>query len=68
MAKLGQYYYAPRGRGWRIYRYTSVTATGSVASPVVEEPIYFNREEARKRVYKLNGWNYKPKKEEQLCK
>lgn len=24
------------------------------------EPYYYNREEARKRVYELNGWRYKP--------
>lgn len=64
MPKVGQYYYTPRGRGWRIYRYTHVSDTGSAASPVLEEPIFFNREEARKRVYELNGWKYTPRKEE----
>lgn len=60
--KVGQCYYAPRGRGFRIYRYTSVTATTSTASPVPDEPIYFDREEVRKRVYQLNGWNFNKRK------
>lgn len=57
--KVGQYFYTPRGRGFRIYRYDSVTETTSSASPVTSEPLYFNREEARKRVYELNGWRMK---------
>lgn len=55
-AKLGQYYYAPKGRHFRIYRYTSVTETCSSASLVLEEPMYADRQSARKRVYELNGW------------
>lgn len=57
--KVGQYYYAPYGRGFRIYRYDSVTENGSSASPVNSEPIYYNQEDARKRVYELNGWRLK---------
>lgn len=60
--RVGLCYYAPRGRGFRIYRYDSVTTTTSTASPVPDEPIYFDREEARKRVYQLNGWNFNKRK------
>lgn len=60
-AKVGQYYYTPRGRFFRIYRYDSVTSTGSSASPAPNEPLFSDREEARKRVYELNGWNYSPR-------
>lgn len=63
MPKIGQYYYIIRGRSWRIYRYTHVSDTGAVASPVAEEPVFFNKEDARRRVYELNGWKYTPKKE-----
>lgn len=58
--KVGQYYYAPHGRFFHIYRWECVTETGGAASPVPDEPRFINREEARKRVYELNGWNYKP--------
>ena len=58
--KVGQCYYAPRGRAFRIYRYDYVGETTSSASPLPNEPYYYNREEARKRVYELNGWRYKP--------
>lgn len=56
--KVGQYHYEPRGRGFRIYRYYAVTESSCAAYPVPDEPIYRNREEARKRVYELNGWKY----------
>lgn len=58
--RVGQCYYTPYLRGFRIYRYDSVTASTSTASLVPGEPIYYDREEARKRVYELNGWKYKP--------
>lgn len=58
--KVGQCYYAPRGSAFRIYRYDSVCGTVTTASPLPDEPYYYNREEARKRVYELNGWRYKP--------
>ena len=57
--KVGQYCYDRRDHAFRIYRYISVTETGSVASPVQGEKAYFDSEEARKRVYELNGWRYK---------
>ena len=58
--KVGQCYYAPRGRAFRIYCYDYVSDTVATASPLPDEPYYYNREEARKRVYELNGWRYKP--------
>ncbi len=57
--KIGQYYYIPRGRFFRIYRYVDVSPNGCSGSPVYEEPLYENKEDARKRVYQLNGWKYK---------
>lgn len=59
--ETGMCYYAPRGRGFRIYRYDSVTEHGSTASPLRDEPTYYDREEARKRVYELNGWRHTKK-------
>lgn len=56
--KVGQYYYAPHGRGFRIYRYKEVTDTFHSALPVQSEPIFYDREQAKKRVYELNGWRY----------
>lgn len=50
----------PRGRVFRIYRYDFVSATASTLAAVPEEPVYYDREEARRRVYELNGWRYKP--------
>lgn len=57
--KVGQYCYMPRGRVFRIYRYDFVSATASTLAAVPEEPVYYDREEARRRVYELNGWRYK---------
>lgn len=55
----GEYYYTPHNRGYRIYRCDSVTEGGSAAaSPLRDEPTYYDREKARKRVYELNGWKY----------
>lgn len=56
--KVGMYHYVFRGCGFRIYRYNSVAEKTSSASPVINEPIFYDREEARKRVYELNGWRY----------
>lgn len=59
--KTGQYFYAQRGRRFRIYRYDIVTLTSSSASAVNDEPQFSDSEEARKRVYQLNGWKYTPR-------
>ena len=53
--QVGQYHYSPHGRGFRIYRYTEVTDNFQSASPVLNEPIFYDREKAKKRVYELNG-------------
>lgn len=58
-SKVGQYHYALRGRGYVIYKCVRVTETGGSISARTDEPVYFDREEARKRVYELNGWRYK---------
>lgn len=58
-AIVGQYFYERRGSAFQIYRYDCVRGTFSSASPVNGEKAYFDREEARKRVYELNGWRYK---------
>lgn len=60
--KIGQYYYAPRGPYFRIYRCTHVSESGFSATPVSTEPAFRNREDARRRVYSLNGWTYTPRK------
>lgn len=60
--KVGQYFYTYHGTGIRIYQYTEVHQHGTIVSePVPGEAVYFNREDARKRVYELNGWKYKSK-------
>lgn len=58
--KVGQYYFAPRGRHFCIYRYTHVSENGSAASPVTSERPFTDKEDARRRVYELNGWRYTP--------
>ena len=61
-AKVGQYFYIPRGKGFRIYQYETVSSNGgSSAIPAIDEPLFFDREKARKRVYELNGWKYNRK-------
>lgn len=61
--KIGEYCYKPSGRQFRIYVCDYNDGQTSSSKPVYEEPYMFNdREEARKRVYELNGWNYTPRK------
>lgn len=55
--KVGQYYYAPRRKWFAIYQTTFVGNGVTTARPTGEE--YATREEAKKRVYELNGWNFK---------
>lgn len=59
--KVGQYHYALRGNSYRIYRYVSVSDTGSCATEVMGEPSFTDPEQARRRVYELNGWAYRPR-------
>ncbi len=49
----GTYHYDRRGNNFVIYRRNN---DGCTSSRVVSEPPYTSREEARKRVYALNGW------------
>ena len=60
--KKGEYSYKPYGRDFRIYVCTYADNYTSMSDPVPGEPYYRDREAARKRVYELNGWNYKVKK------
>lgn len=46
-----------RGRQFVVYR-MEYTETGSMGSPVYPTN---NFEDARKKLYELNGWKYKPK-------
>ena len=56
----GQYFYGYLRGAWRIYKASEDTedirysGSGSVA---YNERSYSNREDARKRVYELNGWS-----------
>lgn len=58
MKKLGEYYYTPKGRHFAIYVVDSVSNGVTTGRPAEGEKLYYDREEARKRVYELNGWNY----------
>jgi hypothetical protein len=59
--RVGEYEYRPHGRDFRIYRCDYSDGKTTTANPVYNEPFYRDREAARKRVYELNGWKYKPK-------
>jgi len=49
--KVGQYMYQRHRNGFRIFKKTSETSFDSIS-----DEIFFSREDARKRVYELNGW------------
>lgn len=55
--KVGQYYYAPRRNMFAIYQTTFIGNGVTTACSTGEE--YATREEAKKRVYELNGWKLK---------
>lgn len=57
--KKGQYFYSHSSWGYGIYRYDEVTETSTYASPV--DTTIYTREEARRKVYALNGWSDKPR-------
>lgn len=61
MVKQGQYYYSLHGRYFVIYRCVFNNGKTSTGERVVDEPPYYKREDARRRVYELNGWPYTPK-------
>ena len=52
-AKLGQYYYAPLRNYWGVWQWTSVSETGAMGTKVTE---FFDKEEARRYVWTMNGW------------
>lgn len=52
-----QYYYAPHRRLWGIWEVRR-TADGIVPGDFVRD--CQTREEARREVYRLNNWKYKP--------
>ena len=56
--QVGQYHFSRHGQCYAISRYTNVTDNFQSASPVLNEPIFYDREKAKKRVYELNGWKY----------
>lgn len=66
--KLGQFGFHLNRGSWRIYQVTRVTPVAAGFSygltELEHESIYpiEEREKARKRVYELNGWNYRPSK------
>ena len=49
-----KYYYSPRFRHFNIYQRESDGSATKIDDAITQE-------EARRKVYKLNGWNYKPK-------
>lgn len=57
----GQYFYAPRGRNFRIYKFDGEHGDGTSSSTEIGET-YFSRSEAYARVCELNGWKQKERK------
>lgn len=60
------YQYRPRGRCWAVYLEITYRQ-GDVFPPKIfisgtKVGSFLTREEARREVYKLNGWKYKEKK------
>lgn len=64
MPRLGQFGFHLNRGAWRIYQVTRVYQDGYGMTELEHEPIYSieEREKARKRVYELNGWRYRPPK------
>ena len=63
--KDGQYFYAPHRRSWGIWQYheKKISDQVSVGSGTFIKDLP-TREEARKEVYRLNGWS-EPKNKKQ---
>ena len=57
--KKGEYFYSIRGSVYRIYQCIYNEGGIEQSTPLKDEPSYQDAEEARKRVYQLNGWTYK---------
>lgn len=56
MIKEGEYYYTIKGKWYAIYRKEEYR-NGISSGTFIEGNL--DREEARKKVYQLNGWDYK---------
>lgn len=56
---IGQDFYSPFGNQFRIYPKTEPNEYGLEGNYIGES--YRDKEVARKRVYKLNGWKYNAK-------
>ena len=52
--KDGQYYYAPHRRQWGIWQYHDLGNGNASGTFIKDCP---TKEEARKEVYRLNGWS-----------
>ena len=52
--QVGQYEYSRRGAGFTIYRVESINEYGYTSASTGE--IFRNIEDARRRVWQLNGW------------
>lgn len=60
MKKVGQYSFYYRGGSWRICRITQVLPNGAVSTVGdPDQPTFHTREEARRHIYRLNGWTYR---------
>jgi len=55
----GQYYYRPHRTQWGVWK-RNVTPDGYEWGEFVRD--FVDKEEARREVYRLNGWKYKQKK------
>ncbi|QCQ33745.1 hypothetical protein F7887_20205 [Bacteroides fragilis] len=66
--KVGEYSYSVCGRNYRICVCVYSDGTTARLSPVRNEPLYSDRETARKRVYQLNGWKYEKRTSTVNCK
>lgn len=56
MMTSGEYYYAPHRRSWGVWKRNPVS-NGVMIDDFIAD--YQTKEEARREVYRLNGWNYK---------
>lgn len=59
--KKGEYYYHYYKGGYAIFKCTSSENGNYAGEKVWEEKVYHDPKQAKKRVYELNGWEYKNK-------
>jgi len=51
---ISPYYYRIKGNNWAVYKWDNeIHSSGTFVS------LHATKEEARKEVYRLNGWKYK---------